>query len=159
MENLEIIKLINQVSNNTEFEKVCELIENKEVREKALNIVWYSMTLEEDKKKLIELLNCGNYKMKEINFETAKKINFTVKNIGLTSQQVKQELTKIDGYVSVEFYKSLKLDFSNESMEILLAIKHFYKWVHSDDVPNRLWFTPAYFKDTIKFINKKVGID
>lgn len=96
--------------------------------------------------------------MNTINFETAKKINFIISKKGLTTNQVKSELAKIDGYVSLCYFKSLKFDFSTESIEILIAIKQFYKWVHSNDVPNKMWFTPAYFCDAINYINKKYNL-
>lgn len=49
--------LIDNIKTDAEFENFCNSIENESLRKKALNIVWYSMTLTEDKQKLKKLLS------------------------------------------------------------------------------------------------------
>lgn len=96
--------------------------------------------------------------MKSITFETAKKINSIVKEKGLSTIQVKQKLKEIDGYVSCDFFKSLKFDFSNQAIEISLAVLTYYKWMHRNDFNNDMWFTPAYRNDMISKVNNIMGI-
>lgn len=57
MNTQEIINKINSASNNVEFENACNLIEDQKLRNKALDVVWYSMTLDQDKKLAIDLLS------------------------------------------------------------------------------------------------------
>lgn len=97
--------------------------------------------------------------MKKITFETAQKINAIIKERGLSTSQVIQRLEKIDGYVSFDFFNSLKFDFSNQAIEIRMAVLNFYQWMHRNDFKNDAWFTPAYSNDMVKKVNSIIGIN
>ena len=57
MTNQEILLKVNSAKTDKEFENACNLIENADLRKKALNVIWYSMTLEQDKKMVTKILN------------------------------------------------------------------------------------------------------
>ena len=57
MTNQEILLKVNSAKTDKEFENACNLIGNADLRKKALNVIWYSMTLEQDKKMVTKILN------------------------------------------------------------------------------------------------------
>ena len=57
MTNQEIILKVNSAKTDKEFENACKLIENADLRKKCLDVIWYSMTLEQDKKMVNKILS------------------------------------------------------------------------------------------------------
>ena len=57
MDISKILESVNSAKTNEEFSKACDLIKDEKLRERAKNVIWYSMTLEQDKKMVSVILN------------------------------------------------------------------------------------------------------